>query len=548
MTPSARADLLRAVNVAAVILQVVACTPRLIFVSQPRTTPVGLPIDPRITVRAETPDGQPIANVQVTIADATQNAALGCTLTAAGGTATTNALGLAAFSSVVLNGPCANARLVAKGVIPGIVQFRGVSEPFDVPPQRFYVIWEPRAVTSGQTNPVAIRAVIPDLPAVAQVTLIGGATIPLTRSGYTYAATLSAAQVFANYRAGDDHVVVGYLDSFNNIGTRTARHNLVMNVRDASIPTVTVVSYSPAMQASPHVVNLRYDKLYLGDPAPPEVMKAFYQSLSDAYDFIAVVEQVEAYQNRFFLSVQNALQGIGTNIFNNTANYGSAGRLQGIIHFPLPSFFDLAATASLHEIGHRWMNYLNHPLLHPGNPHWPIGDMAYGIMGFSGAQAQQGMQFSYQLVARPDGSYQTNCIPQARQFNDLELYLMGLIPKEQVGTHFVFTNQPDPTLLTCGGVIPGPVQTVTINDIIAVDGERPLVTGNPLAGPVINLATIVLSAGRLLSADEMTFFDHMAARGEANAALPYTGGLDRGTTLPFSLATGGRVQLRTAVP
>ncbi len=53
----------------------------------------------------------------------------------------------------------------------------------------------------------------------------------------------------------------------------------------------------------------------------------------------------------------------------------------------------------------------------------------------------------------------------------------------------------------------------------------------------------MLSRGSLLTADELAFFDAMAARGSAETELPYTSGFSRGTTLPFYLATGGRARL-----
>ena len=61
------------------------------------------------------------------------------------------------------------------------------------------------------------------------------------------------------------------------------------------------------------------------------------------------------------------------------------------------------------------------------------------------------------------------------------------------------------------------------------------------------MGTIVLSAGRLLSADEMAYFDHLAARGEALTPLQFTSGLARGTTKPFYVATKQRGRLVTAV-
>ena len=59
------------------------------------------------------------------------------------------------------------------------------------------------------------------------------------------------------------------------------------------------------------------------------------------------------------------------------------------------------------------------------------------------------------------------------------------------------------------------------------------------------LAALVLSLDRLLNQDEMDFFEHMAARGEAREPLRYTSGFASGTTLPFFLATGRRATLTT---
>ena len=61
------------------------------------------------------------------------------------------------------------------------------------------------------------------------------------------------------------------------------------------------------------------------------------------------------------------------------------------------------------------------------------------------------------------------------------------------------------------------------------------------------MASIILSADRLLTEDEMAFFDYMAARGEATNELPYTLGLASGITKPFYLATQGLGTLSTTM-
>src|SRR5207249_12334770 len=43
-------------------------------------------------------------------------------------------------------------------------------------------------------------------------------------------------------------------------------------------------------------------------------------------------------------------------------------------------------------------------------------------------------------------------------------------------------------------------------------------------------------------------FDHFAARAQATEALPFSIGLEKGTTKPFSLATNGRGSLTSRIP
>jgi hypothetical protein len=96
-----------------------------------------------------------------------------------------------------------------------------------------------------------------------------------------------------------------------------------------------------------------------------------------------------------------------------------------------------------------------------------------------------------------------------------------------------------------GGVLTGGVDTITVARIGATDGPR-----SPAAASAphdFKLATIVLSSGRMLTREEMSFFDHVAARGEQRGALPYFTGSIHGTALPFYSATGGRGTLSTRV-
>src|SRR5437016_14061318 len=97
------------------------------------------------------------------------------------------------------------------------------------------------------------------------------------------------------------------------------------------------------------------------NPADPNVIsitRAFYTSFNDDYDFLSILTLPEVFANRYHAPVRNNVSGIGQSLFDNSALYGSGGRLLGYTFYPLSTYFDLAASASLHELGHQWINYL----------------------------------------------------------------------------------------------------------------------------------------------------------------------------------------------
>jgi hypothetical protein len=99
----------------------------------------------------------------------------------------------------------------------------------------------------------------------------------------------------------------------------------------------------------------------------------------------------------------------------------------------------------------------------------------------------------------------------------------------------------------CSGCVL-PSSTITINDVIAINGPR--VPDTAAAQKLFNIAVVVISRDRLLTDDEMAVLEYFAARGEATTSLPFTAGFARGTTKPFYAATRGlgRVDLRLEHP
>jgi hypothetical protein len=397
-------------------------------------------------------------------------------------------------------------------------------------------LWTPRALISSTNAPVKYEVGFTGYPAV-RIERPNGSVVALNpvRSG-VYAVEFPTSELVQGYTSGDLHNFAGFLLCDNC--DRISRGNLHVNVKDNTVPDVSVTQLASDVQASEHVVNISFDSLFPRTNIPVEALAKFYAFFPDEYDFIAVIEQVTSFNNRSYRRVQNDTSGIGTALFDNSGFWGSQGRLKGIIDFPRSNLFDAAATSMSHEIGHRWMSFLDNPVLVSGVPHWPISDIAIGIMGYSGA-GRQGSHFPFSVIPVSGDIHQMVNSSRSREFNDLELYLIGLIPDSEVPTYVVFRDQGIP--VTAGSQ--GEVDTITIQEIIAVNGPR--VPDSLVSQKDFGLGTIVLSQGRMLSAGEMAFFDHMAARGEANTELFFTEGFSSGFTKPFFLATGQRATLTT---
>lgn len=400
--------------------------------------------------------------------------------------------------------------------------------------------WTPRAVDPAVHDSATL--VVQTTGAVGSAAIVRGSTTvaDLKSAGNgRWTVRMAVPDLVRGYQQGLGHNFVGHL-RLN--GDAAGGWIVSMNVRDAAMPNVPVQALAADAQASTRVFNLRWDDVYLGRTVPKPVVRRLYEYFPDDYDWVAAVQPVSSPDNRFFVHVRNDVRGIGVNLLDNGADWGSARRLKGTIQFPLDSYFDLAETAAPHEIGHQWMAFLRQESsLQPGVPHWPISTLAYGIMGFTAGGA--GAAFRYRLEPLGNGDYRMAQAPQAREFNDMELYLMGLAPASEVGKHVVFINQNQLDQLRPDGVLRGPVREVTAADVIALYGPRE--PAYPQSQTSFRLATIVLSRGRLLTPPEMAFFDHMAARGEAATELPYETGLLRGVTKPFGPATRGRATLST---
>ena len=324
----------------------------------------------------------------------------------------------------------------------------------------------------------------------------------------------------------------------------TATLNVIAEVWSPPIGLVTPTRSGGEFQETDYVINYVATRAQLTTFNAAFWANRFYQTHGDKYDFLSFVHIAGVRGNRYHSSVRNSVQGIGTAIFNNSAGFGSAGRLQGISVFPIPSFYDGGGPGFAHETGHQWINFLSGTPLAGGVPHWPKGNVAINVMGFS-LPGGVGGQFPYTFASNGSGGYVvgTGIPANLTTFNPMELYLMGLAAPAEVPAYFVLNNQNQN--ITSGQTLTATeITPVTVNDVIAAKGPR--APNSVDSQKLFRCATIILSE-QLLDAYALSLYDFFTRRAEARQPLSYAEGLASGVSNPFYVATGGRAVMITKI-
>jgi hypothetical protein len=215
-----------------------------------------------------------------------------------------------------------------------------------------------------------------------------------------------------------------------------------------------------------------------------EIAKEFFKSHPDEYDFLVIFSNFdflmpEAEAKAFYLGVKNDTLGIGKEIFDNSALFGSNGKLQGTIDMGNalrivtdpgePGFEETLSTLS-HEMAHRWAAHvkfrdasgnLSTALLGKDDSHWSF------LLDSDGS-----VLYGNDWQDNKDGTFTS--LGANRYYSPLDLYLMGFYDKSQVPPMLLIDNPSiDPTKLPEAGVtISGAVRYITIDDIIAAEGLR----------------------------------------------------------------------------
>ena len=410
----------------------------------------------------------------------------------------------------------------------------------------------PHVIRNDRTEPVIFEATISGNPTTVTLEIDGVEQTmyddgthgdPIAGDG-TYTITLPAEQVTSRLSESDVfRPFVGFVN-LRDGDAIALRFNVFAEIWTPSIPLISVTQLSPVVQASPRVFNIKDEIEATGTGFDPQSLsQEFYRWFADDYDFIHFLLVPGFRANRYHNSIQNATRGLGLSDFDNSSAFGSAGRLKGYNVFPIPSLFDGANRGFIHEIGHQWINFLNGTPLASGIPHWPFSSVASGVMGFSISGSGAGGTFAKRIDPEGNGYRVTSDSElQFPFFNDMELYLMGLLPQDEASPILLFNDQSQ---FPADGFYPASAFTeVSIEDIVSVVGARePSVDS---AQRHFKVATILVS-DELLTPEEITFYDYFVQRAEGQSSVSVAEGFLKGLGKPFYVATGERAALELSL-
>jgi len=213
------------------------------------------------------------------------------------------------------------------------------------------------------------------------------------------------------------------------------------------------------------------------------VAREFYRTHSDDYDFLVVFTNFEfetGPARAFHLGVSNDIEGIGLPLYSNAQSFGSESQLKGYIdmadllrHETNPLNTVVAANADdfaftlqvlAHETLHQWGISQAIEDLQESTGHWSF---------FMDTDAS--IEYGHDWVDNNDGTFTAESA--RHRYSQLDLYLMGLVSKDDVPDFFVI--EPDSDSEFVKGDIPRPGVTVSgsrvdysMDDFIAVNGER----------------------------------------------------------------------------
>ncbi|MDA1183276.1 MAG: hypothetical protein O2930_01360 [Acidobacteria bacterium] len=323
---------------------------------------------------------------------------------------------------------------------------------------------------------------------------------------------------------------------------------IFLRLSPRNLQTSAVVQLSGDVQYSSNIVNLRipgYGGSRLGDDQDDydaaTVAAMFYEHFEDSYDALAIVPHDDhlASYTAFHSIIKNEVSGIGQPLMDDSAAFGSTGRLKAYEVYLDGSVND--NVTSSHETAHQWGHYFDWAaltgLVRAGSQatfHSPLWATDETFMA--------GLLVPTRRLAVVDGAWQVVRTPRLARFHPFMRYAMGILPAGSVPEVTLFDEQgqfggiAEPA---AGTPTVGATRTATVFNVIGMLGER--------QGPVPTdwqRATIVVTRDRLLTQAEMDYWTFFARRIED----PFQSGVATRQGIPsFDLSTDRAIDLVTTI-
>ena len=255
------------------------------------------------------------------------------------------------------------------------------------------------------------------------------------------------------------------------------------------------------------------------------VSRKFYQTHPDNYDQLVAWTDTRVVSGNTFAfesTVANEVRGIGTNVFDQSRDFGSAGRLRSLVMMdaltkypdsPTQRFLGEDSTISLlgQESGHRWLAFFRFRDANGQRSGALLGrDQAHWSFFFdSDASFMEGND----IESLGGGSFRT--VGAVSRFSLLDQYAMGLVSPSQVPpffyveapTNVVPDTEPEDAP-DVGVTFNGTKREVRIQDVIDTMGRRePSSSSSPKTHRQAFI--YVVSNGRTLDPAQVTKVDRI---------------------------------------
>jgi len=308
-------------------------------------------------------------------------------------------------------------------------------------------------------------------------------------------------------------------------------HSCVVNVEEALTHTPKTTDIIPLAEGTwvgdtyvmPYSYPESYDRHLTGGidnvEARQWVAQSFFTHNPDSYDFIVVVSdfvfdagwgQHGDPTHALYWAVQNDTAGIGLGFFDQSQLFGSR-RLQGYID---TNSLDLVRdslgildeehflTIVSHELGHRWLAHCDYEDT-PGSISSAlrgVDDTHWSYLLDSNASYMYGSDWQ----DNENGSFTATEIKT--RYSDLDLYLMGMLPGDEVDPVTLLTNpaidaDQYPEL---GAIIDATPTLLTVDQVIAAEGPR--IPSNEDSPHEFKIAVVYLATpGDQVTAEKLQF-------------------------------------------